>query len=41
MKNTLIDRTKMFAVSRIMLTEKLPKSYASSVISKQIVRSAT
>lgn len=41
MKNTIIDRTKKFAVSIIMLTEKLPKSYASSVISKQIVRSAT
>ena len=41
MKNTIKDRSKKFAVSIIMLTEKLPKSYASSVIYKQIVRSTT
>ncbi len=41
MKNTIIDRTKHFAVNIIKMTEFLPKSYASSVISKQIVRSAT
>jgi four helix bundle protein len=41
MKNTIIDRTKHFAVNIIKMTEFLPKSYASSVIFKQIVRSAT
>jgi four helix bundle protein len=41
MKNTLLDRTKSFAIAIILMTEKLPKAYACSVASKQIVRSAT
>jgi four helix bundle protein len=37
----LKDRTKKFAVSIIRMVDKLPRSIASEVIARQLVRSAT
>ena len=37
----LKDRTKKFAVAIIRLVDKLPRSIASEVIARQLVRSAT
>jgi four helix bundle protein len=37
----LKDRTKKFAVRVIRMVDKLPRSIASEVIARQIVRSAT
>jgi len=37
----LKDRTKMFAVEIIRMVDKLPRSIASEVIARQLIRSAT
>ena len=37
----LKDRTKQFAVTVIRMVDKLPRSVASEVIARQIIRSAT